>query len=162
MEVTSLIKRLVRFGVQCLILGFCSSCLLSGSLGVSTLAEKDEEAESGVQVAHLRQWEQMETTALSAPSTGWAPLDRLLRSLDSLSWWNMIENCAEETMFYVSPHVLGLNSRVLLGNNVTHWDLFSNSFLSAVRSKGCLLLDVFMVAPELEMWSKCMFLLETC
>lgn len=55
MELTSLIKSLLSFGVQCLILGFCSSFLLSGSLGVSALAEEDKEAERGVQVAHLRQ-----------------------------------------------------------------------------------------------------------
>lgn len=47
---------------------FCSSFLLSGSLGVSTLAEEDEEAVRAAQAAHLRQGEQMQTAVLGVPS----------------------------------------------------------------------------------------------
>lgn len=155
---TSLIKRLVSFGVQCLILGFCSSFLLSGSLGVSTLAQEDKGAERGVQVARLRQWEQMQTSVPHPQDElPWTGLSGVWSVFPGGTWLRTVQG---KQCFMCHLHVLALNSSVLLGNNMTHWNLFSRSFLSAVRNKGCLLLDTFMAAPELEMWSKCMFLLE--
>lgn len=70
----------------------------------------------------------------------WTGLSGVLSVFPSGRWLRTVQR---KQCFACHLHVLALNSRVLLGNNVTRWNLFSSSFLSAVRSKGCLLVDLW-------------------